>query len=60
MKLKIKREDEKENKSKSERDQNLPQVIFPKLALSKFEGIHLDWQRFWNQFGCKIDRAEFA
>ena len=33
---------------------------FPKLTISKFEGNHLDWQRFWSQFECEIDRAEFA
>ena len=60
MKLKMKREYEKENKSKSEREQNLPQVKFPKLAISKFEGNHLDWQRFWSQFEREIDRAGFS
>ena len=50
MKLKMKREYEKGIKSKSEREQNLPQVKFPKLAISKLEGTHLDWQRFWSQF----------
>ena len=34
-------------------------VKFPKLTISKFEGTHLDWQRFWNQFECEIDRARF-
>ena len=60
MKLTMKREFEKENKSKSEREQNLQQVKFPKLTISKFEFTHLDWQRFWSQFECEIDRAEFA
>ena len=60
MKSKMKREYEKENKSKSEREQNLPHVKFPKLTISKFEGTHLDWQRFWSQSECEIDRAEFA
>ena len=60
IKLKMKREYEKENYSKSEREQNLPQVKFPKVTISKFEGTHLDWQRFWSQIQCGIDRAEFA
>ena len=60
MKLKMKREYEKENKSKSEIEQNLPQVKFPKLTISKFEGNHLEWPRFWSQFEYELDRAEFA
>ena len=59
MKLKMKRKYEKENKSKSEREQNLPQVKFPKLKISKFEGTHIDWEGFWSQFECEIDRVEF-
>ena len=60
MKTKMKREYEKENKRKSEREQNLPQVKFPKLTISKFEYTHPDWQKFWSQFECEIDRAEYA
>ena len=60
MKIKMKREYEKENKRKSEREQNLPQVKFPKLTISKFECTHPYWQRFWSQFECEIDRAEYA
>ena len=44
--LKMKREYEKGNKSKSGREQNLLQVKFAKLTISRFEGTHLDWQRF--------------
>ena len=58
--LKMKREYEKGNKSKSGREQNLLQVKFAKLTISRFEGTHLDWQRFWSHFGCEIDIAEFA
>ena len=32
---------------------------FLKVATSKFEGTHLDWQRFWSQIQCGIDCAEF-
>ena len=60
IKLKMKREYEKESKSNSGREQNLPQVKFSKLTISKFEGTHFEWQRFWSQFECEIDRAEFA
>ena len=33
---------------------------FPKLTLSKFDGSHLDWQRFWSQSQFEINRAELA
>ena len=56
----MKREYEKEKKSKSGREQNLSQVKFPKLTISKFECTYLGWQRFWSQFDCEIDGAEFA
>ena len=29
----------------------------PKLVISKFQGTHLDWYRFWNQFQAEIDKA---
>ena len=32
----------------------------PKLVIKKFQGTHLDWQRFWNQFEAEIDRAEIG
>ena len=60
MKLKMKREYEKENKNKSEKEQSAAHVKYPKLTITKFEGTHLDWQRFWSQFECEIDRAEFV
>ena len=30
----------------------------PKLVISKFQGTHLDWQRFWGQFKTEIDKAD--
>ena len=33
---------------------------FPKLTISKSEGTHFDWKRFWSQSECKIDCTEFA
>ena len=60
MKLKMKREYEKENEPKSEKEQNVSQVKFLKLTISKFEGTHLDWFRFWSQSECEIDLAEFV
>ena len=36
------------------------QVKLSKLAITKFEGTHLDWFRFWNQFEAEIDKAEIS
>ena len=32
-------------------------VKLPKLIITKFQGTHMDWFRFWNQFEAEIDRA---
>ena len=32
-------------------------VKLPKLIISKFQGTHIDWFRFWNQFEAEIDRV---
>eukprot|EP00794_Sanderia_malayensis_P000965 gene965-biopygen216 len=32
-------------------------VKLPKLIISKFQGTHIDWFRFWNQFEAEIDKA---
>ena len=36
-----------------------PKVLahVPKLTISKFQGTHLDWWRFWNQFEAEIDSS---
>ena len=32
----------------------------PKLIVTKFDGISLDWFRFWNQFESEIGKAEIG
>ena len=32
----------------------------PKLVISKFQGNHLDWVRFWNQFETEIDKSNIT
>lgn len=32
-------------------------VKLPKLTITKFQGTHLDWLRFWSQFKTEIDKA---
>ena len=29
----------------------------PKLVVTKFNGTHMDWIRFWNQFETEIDKS---
>ena len=32
----------------------------PKLVITKFQGTHLDWQRFWEQFEAEIDKSDIG
>jgi len=53
--MEIKREFEKkleEEKSKSAKESG---AKLPTLTITKFQGTHLDWLRFWNQFETEID-----
>ena len=35
-------------------------VKLPKLSITRFNGSHIDWLRFWNQFSAEIDTAAIA
>jgi len=35
----------------------LAKVKLPKLVISKFQGTHIEWIRFWNQFKADIDNS---
>ena len=37
---------------------NVMKVKLPKLVIITFNGTHIDWFKFWNQFKSKIDRSE--
>ena len=55
--MEIKREFEKkleEDKSKLAKESG---AKLRKLTITKFQGTHLDWLRFWNQFETEIDKA---
>ena len=55
-----------EKKSNGQKDKPLAtseqkiRVKLPKLEITKFQGTHLDWQRFWSQFEAEIDKAEIT
>ena len=40
-----------------ESDAGKPKVKLPKLVITKFQGTHIDWQRFWGQFEAEIDKS---
>ncbi len=46
--------DEKESES------GKPKATLPKLVITKFQGTHLDWQRFWGQFEAEIDKSDIG
>ena len=48
-----------ENQFKSMKE-NKQSMRLPKLVITKFQGTHLDWKRFWTQFETEIDRAEIG
>ena len=56
MKKKVEREIA-ELHEKSKREQQ-SRVKLPKLVISKFQGTHIDWQRFWSQFETEIDKSD--
>ncbi|PFX32660.1 hypothetical protein AWC38_SpisGene2462 [Stylophora pistillata] len=56
-KMQIKRDFEKkmeEDRNKSVKESG---AKLPKLTITKFQGTHLDWLRFWSQFDTEIDQA---
>ena len=40
------------------REERHKNVKLAKLIITKFEGTHIDWFRFWNQYESEIDRSE--
>ena len=41
-------------------DNKDPKSKFPKLVTSQFNGTHIDYFRFWNQFETQIDKSELS
>ena len=37
-----------------------PKAKLPKLVITRFQGTHLDWQRFWGQFEVEIDKSDIG
>ena len=65
MKLQLKADQLAKTKSQNEGDgQGLSscgvQAKLPKLVITKFDGSHMDWPRFWGQFSENIDKTSVA
>ena len=61
MEMKKKKEREKEEKKKEYSLLNycrFSKTKLPKLVITKFDGTHFDWFRFWNQFESQIDKCD--
>ena len=61
MEAKKKEEGEKEEKKKEYsllNDCKFSKTKLPKLVITKFDGTHFDWFRFWNQFESQIDKCD--
>ena len=43
-----------------EGDAGRPKAKLPKLVITRFQGTHLDWQRFWGQFEAEIDKSDIG
>ena len=59
VRLEIKKKFEAKTVEK-ESDAGKPKVKLPKLVITKFQGTHLDWQRFWGQFEAEIDKSDIG
>ena len=47
-------------KKTSENGSQKPNVRLQKLQITKFDGTHADWLRFWNQFEAEIHASEIS
>ena len=58
MKKKEERDKEKKKKEGSLlKDYNFSET---KLVITKFDGTHFDWFRFWNQFESQVDKCDLT
>ena len=63
MKIQMRLDMEREVQRNTERRNGLvptANVKLPKMEITKFQGTHLDWQRFWNQFEAEIDKSSIS
>ena len=59
MKLELKKSHEKKEEiGKTSTKEEKVKAKLPKLIISVFQGTHIDWFRFWNQFESDIDKSD--
>ena len=49
-----------EIKTNQNESRESPRVELPKLVITKFQGNHLDWIRFWSLFELEIDNSDLS
>ena len=47
----------KQRDSNGEGRSSITKPELPKLVVTKFNGTHMDWIRFWSQFETEIDKS---
>ena len=61
LKYEMQIEENRKNLNNKEQSTNTKQSIntkLPKLVITKFNRMHTDWPRFWNQFKAEINSAD--
>ena len=63
MQTEVKKKEEREKEEKKKEyslwnDYKFSKMKLPKLVITKFDGTHFDWFRFWNQFESQIDKCD--
>ena len=57
-KMEIQKKSYEMREEKIVREERSKTVKLPRLYITKFEGTHIAWFRFWNQYEAEIDRSE--
>ena len=58
MQLEMKKEEKKKEDGLFSDNCKFVKTRLPKLVITPFDGTHLDWFRFWNQFETQIDKND--
>ena len=65
MQVEVEKKEEMEKEEKKKEysllnDCKFSKMKLPKLVITKFDGTHFDWSRFWNQFERQIDKCDLT
>ena len=56
----VRQELQKSSRIRGEDNNKDPKCTLPKLVVSLFNGTHIDYVRFWNQFETRKDKSELS